>query len=195
MQTTSKHTTYTPAGPLWAGAIFLFTLGLLAVNRYTPLYINNDIVHYLLLLCASYSLVLLAGYLVNRVQRKRSWLIALVAVAALCFAKAFLTWGGEWKTQAILYRHKADRAKTIEFQMRGDRFSFGYKKRVVGRLRILPFIDWITDLDTLEVDTLQWIKANEPVNELGLKYYRLPESNRTPSPSKPSRYGRQDNDH
>lgn len=63
-------------------------------------------------------------------------------------------------------------------------------------MRILPFIDWITDLDTLEVDTLKWERANEPVNELGLRQYRLTnQGNRTLQLSKPEHNGDQDNDH
>ena len=156
----------------WLAAIFLFTFTVLAINRYTPLYINNDAVHYLLLVTACFTLVLLAGHAVNRIKQKKSRLLAFLAVALICFGKAFLTWGGEWKTQTILYKSANSGRKTIEYQMRGDRFSFGYRKRVVGRLRIVPSIDWITDIDSTAIDTTRWRRIDETVNALGLKNYQ-----------------------
>lgn len=151
--------------------IFLVTVTLLLVNRYTPLYINNDAVHFILLVGAAYSLVMLIGQLFGKLNTRTSTLLVFAAVLAACFLKAFLTWGGEWKTQTVLYRNRENSRMAIEYQMRGDRFSFGYKKRVVGRLPIIPSLDWITDVDTLDLDTLQWRRANERVNQLHLKDY------------------------
>ena len=87
-------------------------------------------------------------------------------VGALCFIQSFLTWGGDWKTQTILYKNLTNENKTIEFQMRGDRFSFGYKKRVINRLKLLPGFDWTTDIDTTTINHRQWRKINLYVNEM-----------------------------
>lgn len=155
----------------WLSAIFIASVTILLLNRYTPLYINNDVVHFILLLAAIYTLLLLTGHVVNRLKSRVSALIAFAVVAVICFLKAFLTWGGEWKTQTILYRSRDNSRITVEYQMRGDRFSFGYKKRVVERLRVLPAIDWISTIDTLEIDPTQWRRTNERINALGLKDY------------------------
>jgi len=89
-------------------------------------------------------------------------------VGLACFLKAFLTWGGDWKTQEIYYRNIDNKNKTIQFQMRGDRFAFGYKKRVVAINHIAPFMDWTTDIDTIAMDHSKWEKLNLKVNDLGL---------------------------
>lgn len=80
-----------------------------------------------------------------------------------------MIWGGDWKTQTVLYQNIANSNKTIEFQMRGDRFSFGYKKRIINRLKLFPGFDWTTEIDTAAIDHKQWKKLNLYVNEMALK--------------------------
>lgn len=53
--------------------------------------------------------------------------------------------------------------------MRGDRFSFGYKKRVINRLNLFPGLDWTSDVDTAKIDHKQWEKINRYVNEVCFK--------------------------
>lgn len=52
--------------------------------------------------------------------------------------------------------------------MRGDRFSFGYKKRVINRLKLFPGFDWNSDIDTTTINRTQWKKINVYVNEMKL---------------------------
>lgn len=146
--------------------LFLITAALMLVNRYTPFYINNSILHFIILFIAALTFVFIASQLFGKLKRSRSQLLAFIIVGVLCFIKSFLTWGGDWKTQTILYKNLTNDNKNIEFQMRGDRFSFGYKKRVVNRLKLFPGFDWTTDIDTTTIDHKDWKKMNLYVNEM-----------------------------
>jgi len=146
--------------------LFLITAILIFMNRYTPFYINNSVLHFILLLTASITLIFIAGLAFGKLKSTKSRFITTLIVAVLCFIKSFLTWGGDWKTQTILYRNISNGNKTIEFQMRGDRFSFGYKKRVINRFKLFPGFDWTTDIDTAKINHKQWKKMNLYVNEM-----------------------------
>lgn len=146
--------------------LFFITTALTLVNRYTSFYINNSILHFIILFISALTFVFIIGQLVGKLKRSRSQLLAFIIVGVLCFIKSFLTWGGDWKTQTILYTNLTNDNKTIEFQMRGDRFSFGYKKRVVNRLKLFPGFDWTTDIDTATIDHKHWKKMNLYVNEM-----------------------------
>jgi len=149
--------------------LFVLSATLVLLNRFTPLYINNSIVHYCLLFIASATFIITVGHLFGKLKSDKHILVTFLIVAIVCFLKAFLTWGGDWKTQTIAYNNIDNKRRTIEYQMRGDRFSFGYKKRVVNRLKIVPFIDWTTDIDTIGLKPAQWKRLDENVNEMELK--------------------------
>lgn len=146
--------------------LFFITTALTLVNRYTSFYINNSILHFIILFISALTFVFIIGQLVGKLKRSRSQLLAFIIVGVLCFIKSFLTWGGDWKTQTILYTNLTNDNKTIEFQMRGDRFSFGYKKRIVNRLKLFPGFDWTTDIDTSTIDQKHGKKMNLYVNEM-----------------------------
>jgi hypothetical protein len=146
--------------------LFFITTALTLVNRYTSFYINNSILHFVILFIAAFTFVFIIGQLIGKLKSSRSQLMAFIFVGVLCFIKSFLTWGGDWKTQTILYKNLTNDSKNIEFQMRGDRFSFGYKKRVVNRLKLFPGFDWTTDIDTATIDHKHWKKMNLYVNEM-----------------------------
>ncbi|WP_284653235.1 hypothetical protein [Flavobacterium terrisoli] len=149
--------------------IFIISTGIIVIERFTPVYINNFYIR-LLLYIISASLLsfwiswILFGY--NAVRKRVTIFIVVVIVVLL---KAYLTWGGSWKTQTILYTNKNDDDKTIEFQMRGDRFAFGYKKRIVERKKIMPFLDYVTDTDTTKINTATWKRIDKKINQLELK--------------------------
>jgi len=148
--------------------IFAFTATIVLLNRYTPFHITDYRVHFFFLFFAASLFVIIIGHLVKKIRSTRSILFTFIIVGTLCFLKAFFTWGGDWKTQTILYRNLADKNKTIDFQMRGDRFSFGYKKRVVGIHSLAPFMEWTTDVDTMYIDKSKWEKLDLNVNEMQL---------------------------
>jgi len=149
--------------------LFFLSASLVLLNRYTPLYINNSMLHYCLLFIAAATFIITIGHLFGKLRTGRSILATFLLVAIICFIKAFLTWGGDWKTQTILYTNTENNSRTIEYQMQGNRFAFGYRKRIINRLKIVPFIDWTTTIDTLGLDTAKWSRVDQNVNELGLK--------------------------
>lgn len=151
--------------------IFLITTGLIAIERYTPVYINNFYVRLMLYITTASLLSFWVGWIFfgYKAVRKRAAIFIIVVVIVL--TKAYLTWGGDWKTQTILYANKNNSCKTIEFQMRGDWFAFGYKKRIVERKKIVPFFDYISNVDTSKIDTNSWKRIDKRVNQLHLKEF------------------------
>lgn len=147
--------------------LFLISVTVTILNRYTALYINNSILHFIIVYIAAVTFVFIAGYMFGKLKNVKSKFITALIVAVLCFIHSFLTWGGDWKTQNILYQNIYNSNENIEFQMRGDRFSFGYKKRVVNRLSLIPGFDWTTDVDTTKIDKQKWKKVDKYVNEMG----------------------------
>jgi hypothetical protein len=151
--------------------LFVISFSIAAANRYTALYINNGAVHFLVLFVALCTLVLLIGGLRGYFKSKKSTVLAVVIIGIILSIRSFFVWGGDWKTQTIVFRDKQRQGHTIEIQMRGDRFNFGYRKRMVERRALIPYFDWINDIDTTTADTLVWHGINEHVNELDLYNY------------------------
>ena len=149
--------------------LFLITATIVLLNRYTAFYINDYRVHFLFDFLAAASLVIIIGHLFKKLRTNTSIIITFIVVGILVFLKAFFTWGGDWKTQTILYRNIENKNKTINFQLRADKFSFGYKKRVACIDKLAPFMEWTTDVDTMLIDKSKWEKLNIRVNEMKLK--------------------------
>lgn len=156
--------------------IFLISISIIAIERFTPIYINNFYLRLALYIIAASLFSFWIGWILFgfRAVKKRTAIFVFVVVVSLL--KAYLTWDGDWKTQTILYTNKNHSCKTIEFQMRGDWFAFGYKKRIVERKKIIPFFDYISDVDTTKVSKNSWKRIDKRVNKLHLK-----EFNDTPS--------------
>ena len=92
----------------------------------------------------------------------------IVSIVVLVFITMGSTFGGDWKTQTILYQHKHAKNRTMEYQMR-DVGAAGYNRRVIDKTSIIPFVAWIRRTDPKEiVDTDQWTELNIEINELGL---------------------------
>ncbi|GEP51059.1 hypothetical protein FNO01nite_17310 [Flavobacterium noncentrifugens] len=146
--------------------LFAISTSLIMMNRYSPLYINNSTVHFTVLFIAVASFIIMVGHFFGKLKSNRSILFTYLMVGVLCYLKSFLTWGGDWKTQTVVYQNTINPNRTIEFQMRGDRFAFGYKKRIIERLKIIPAFDWTTDIDTTAINPLQWERLDLDVNEM-----------------------------
>lgn len=149
--------------------IFLISAVLVLLERLTPFYINNALIHYTILFVSISSLVLIVGQMFIKVHSSKFVPLTLLIVGLICFGKYFISWRGVWKTQTVLYEKIDTPGTSIDFQMRADKLSFGYKRRVVERQRITPFADWTTKIDTLTIDAARWRKVNREVNELKLK--------------------------
>lgn len=48
--------------------------------------------------------------------------------------------------------------------MQADRFSFGYKKRIVEIYSLVPFMEIASDTDTLSIDKSKWEKLDLQLN-------------------------------
>ena len=160
-----------------AALLFLVSLLLLLLDRYTSLCINNTIAHFILFYIAVSALPIIIVVYVFGFKNITAILIVLFSSLSICFLFAFLNWGGDWKTQTVIYRNIFHPSQTIEFRMRGDRFAFGYKKQIVKRKKILPFIDIIENVDTSNINTAEWQLTNERINELKIPgdYVDLPD--------------------
>ena len=95
--------------------LFVVTFTIVLLNRYTALYINDYRVHFLFDFLAAASLVIIVGHLFKKLRTNTSIIITFIVVGILVFLKAFFTWGGDWKTQTILYRNIESKNKTINF--------------------------------------------------------------------------------
>lgn len=146
--------------------IFVFTIIIILLNRFTPFYIADYRVHFFFLFFAASSFVIVIGHLFKKLRSTKSILFAFIIIGIVCLLKAFFTWDGDWKTQTLLYRNNSDKDKTINFQLSAKRFSFGYKERVIEVYKLMPFMEWTTDIDTLYLDKSKWEKVNLRLNEM-----------------------------
>lgn len=148
--------------------IFVITATIVLLNRYTDFYLTDYRVHFFFLFFAASSFVVIVGHLFQKLRSTKSILITFLLVGIVCFLKAFFTWGGDWKTQTVLYRSLEDQNKTIDVQLRADKFAFGYKDRIIAIYNIAPFMEWTSDIDTLKMDHSKWEKVDIHLNEMNL---------------------------
>lgn len=151
--------------------IFTISTTAIVVERFTAVYINNFYVRLLLYIISASLLSFWIGWILFGFKAVTRRAAIFVVVVGTCFLKAYLSWGGDWKTQTILYSHKSNDSKTIEFQMRGDWYAFGYKNRIVERKKIFPFFDYITDTDTTNLNPAIWKRVDKKVNQLQLQNF------------------------
>lgn len=148
--------------------IFAISAAIILLNRYTDLYLTDYRIHFLFLFLAASSFVVIVGHVFNKLRTNKSILITFILVGIACFMKAFFTWGGDWKTQTRLYENATNEKKTIDVQLRADKFNFGYKKRVIAIYNIAPFMQWTTDIDTTKLDQSKWKRVDLYLNEMEL---------------------------
>ncbi|MEM8522789.1 hypothetical protein [Flavobacterium sp. PL12] len=149
-------------------SIFIISAVIILLNRYTAFHLTDYRVHFFFLFFAASSFAVIFGHLFNKLKDNKSILLTFIVVGALCFLKAFFTWGGDWKTQTQLYRNVTNNNKSIDLQLRADKFAFGYKKRVIEIYNIAPFMQWTTDIDTTAIDNSEWNRVDLYVNEMKL---------------------------
>ena len=148
--------------------IFAITASVVLLNRYTDLYLTDYRVHFFFLFFAASSFVVIIGHLFKKLQTNKSIFITFIIVGIVCFLKAFFTWGGDWKTQTRMYQNIENQNKTVDIQLRADKFNFGYKERVVEIYTIAPFMQWTTDVDTTKMDESKWKRVDLKLNEMKL---------------------------
>lgn len=148
--------------------IFAFAAGVIALERFTPLYISNFYIRLFFYVIAVSLPVFWLSWIFLGFKAVRNRIYIFAGVFAMVLAKALLTWGGDWKTQIILYENKDNPSSSVEFQMRADPFNFGYRKRIVEKKTILPFFDYVRKTDTTQLDHSVWVRTDKRVNELQL---------------------------
>jgi hypothetical protein len=149
--------------------IFIVSTGVIALERYTPVYINNFYVRLFFYMLSATIFVSWLGWMFFGFKAIKNRIYIFVGVLVIVLSKALLTWGGDWKTQIVLYKNDVDPARTIEFQMRADPFNFGYRKRIVERLSTVPFFDYVEKVDTTVLNKSVWHRVDLRVNKLNLK--------------------------
>ena len=148
--------------------VFAMSTGIIVCDRFTPIYINNFYVRLFFYLVSASLAVFWIGWIFFGFKAVKNRIYIFISVLAIVLAKALLTWGGDWKTQIVLYENKLDRDRTIEFQMRGDPFSFGYRKQIVEKTSVMPFLDYVRKTDTTMLDDSDWTRTDIRVNQLKL---------------------------
>lgn len=151
---------------LYLYIIFLTSTTIVVLNRYTNFHINDYRFHFLIDFVAASSFAIIIGHLLKKLHTYRAISFTIVIVGLLLYLKAYFTWGGDWKTQTLIFRNIEDKNKTINLQLRGDRFAFGYKKRIVEIYKLIPYMEWTTNIDTLKIDRSKWEKLNIELNEM-----------------------------
>ncbi len=74
-----------------------------------------------------------------------------------------------WKTQKIIYQNKHLNFKKVEFQMQ-DVGTLGYNKRTVEVIYLTDLFMIVSPVEKDIHDSIEWVKVNKDVNELGLKF-------------------------
>ncbi|AWA30916.1 hypothetical protein HYN48_12990 [Flavobacterium magnum] len=152
--------------------VFLLFMAVALLDKFSSVYINTMYVKLIVWLVPLTLLSFWLGWILFGYRSVRLRPVIFLGVLLLCWGNAFLRWGADWKTQNILYESLSNPKLAIEYQMRGDRFSFGYKERIVKREKIMPFVDYINDIDTSALQHSAWRRVDRVVNELRLKDYQ-----------------------
>jgi len=154
----------------WFVIFITFAVGALA-DRFTSVYINNLYVRMFIYTIPTGLFVVWLCWILWGYKVRKYRLIIFMCVVALYSAKAFFTWKNDWQTQNVIYAAINDKNLTVEYQMRADWFSFGYKNRIVKRRKLFPFFDYITDVDTAKLNPKEWKRVDWTINELELHDY------------------------
>ena len=117
--------------------------------------------------------ILILGFiaLVTSGSAAKKLTISIVAFGLFLGSAFFLDLRGNWKTQTIIFKNKHLSNRTIESQLQ-DIGAFGYNRRTVDRVKILPFVSWITNVtqeDLKTIDSSTWDRVDIYLNEQGLK--------------------------
>ncbi len=147
-------------------SLFVLSAILIALDSFTNFEINHTTVYGAIQVILVSTLALLISN--SKVKFKTIILVLIGTVGVFWYALSLFTWGGQWCTQTIIYQHKYNKNRTIELQM-VDEGVFGYGRRTIDRIKLIPFFDWTEEIQEIEVDSSDWNKVNLEVNELGIK--------------------------
>jgi len=148
--------------------LFLISTSLILLNRFSDLSISSPLIYWLLIF-TTYStfFLLLNGILKGKYRKATRILIFIVGI--ICIGLYYITNLSFWGTQSIEYVNIADENKSIEYQMR-DLGGLGFKTRIIEKIKILPNINWIKEIDTTKVIKTEWRKIEIAKNEMNIKF-------------------------
>ncbi|UOQ67456.1 hypothetical protein [Hymenobacter volaticus] len=149
--------------------IFVSSTSLVLADILTPIDINSLEISFLFLSASLISGIVYIGSAVFK-WRKSDSLTAIVLIAGLLSLPGIVfVWDGGWKTQSIEYQHRHLSNRVIEFQMMNPGAG-SYRRRFVDKIKLVPGISWLREVDANKIDTANWSKVDIDVNDLGLKY-------------------------
>lgn len=147
-----------------------------AASAFTPLAINSLQLTCWLLIASAVLGTAGLGRAYSRWSTRKTVITSTILTIFLFTAKFFLVWGGDWKTQTILYQSRHSANRVIVFQMQ-DVGALGYNKRTVDKTELIPGVSWFNkvyatplDIPQNSMDSLDWRKVDIDQNELGLKF-------------------------
>jgi len=156
--------------------VFVLTSILLLIDELTPVDIDSLQLSAWLLVVAAATGATYLGRIFFHWKTAKTSAVFIALTIFLSFARYFMVWGGDWKTQNIIYRNRYSANRSIEYQMQNPGPG-SYNQRTVDKTQLLPGISWLREFDTnsdaiLEstIDIAEWKKVDIEVNELGLKY-------------------------
>jgi hypothetical protein len=150
----------------------LFFAALWAASAFTPLAINSlHLTCWLFIVSAVLGTAGLGRAYATWSTRK-TVVTSTILTIFLFAVKFLLVWGGDWKTQTILYQSRHSANRVIVFQLQ-DVGALGYNKRTVDKTELIPGVSWFNKVYATPLaipqDSMDWRKVDIDQNELGLK--------------------------
>lgn len=107
-------------------------------------------------------------------RKTRAWRVwfLLGGISALSSVALINPWGifrEPFRTQTILFRDKADTDHRVEYQMQ-DVGALGFNKQIVEVRPFLFVFETSIPFDSTAHSSTDWIRVDEEVNELGIRY-------------------------
>lgn len=155
--------------------VFWFSFGLLLLDHITPLEIKDQALRSFAYWGSLISSLILCCFLLKDMKGdfKNLYLLSLISIVLVGFVGMGLSrmtmLASSWKTQEVIYQNSYCPANKVEFQMK-DMGALGYKRRRVEVMYWSRFFITCTLVDEDIEQKDYWIKVEQVVNELGLKF-------------------------
>ena len=149
--------------------LFLALTVLLLVTTITPLTIRSLNLSAWLWVVTAVAGTLHLGSSIFKWKPAATAAAFILLAVGFSFLKTIFVWGGDWKTQDILYQHRHSPSRTIEFQMQNPGPG-SYNRRTVEKRQLLPGLDWLREIGSEKIDTTEWKRVDIEVNEIGIKF-------------------------
>jgi|SRR5690554_836054 len=151
--------------------IFSLSFGLFLLDLLPNFDIKNQLIKSFVYIFSTYGSVLIILINLQQKLNKLTLIFPTIGVLGIFFIGPFkiLNAKSAWKTQTIIYQNGHLANKTIEFQLQ-DIGSRGYNKREVETFYLTKHFMIIAEVPKDIENRVEWVKVNEEINELNLKY-------------------------